>query len=155
MKLSNFINLVNQQLETNMSQSSLELVKFCATETNCNYCAKLVYQRVKTATCSLTYWYDELNEKEPQCGDLWLIQDWYENPVALVKVISSKRSKFCDVGADFAHCEGEGDRSLKYWQNEHRQFFGHELNERGLVFSESIELSLQRFEVLLLNPEWK
>lgn len=29
---------------------------------------------------------------------------------------------FCDVTAEFARKEGEGDLSLEYWQREHQRF---------------------------------
>lgn len=155
MIVSEFIDLVNMRLNRSLVVEDKVIVKFCADETSCNYCAELVYQRIKTATCSLAFCYDELHETEPQPEDLWLIQDWYNNPVALVKVINSKRCKFSAVTADFAAKEGEGDKSIEYWQNEHSRFFGNELTNLGLNFAESLELSLQEFEVLVLNPEWK
>lgn len=50
---------------------------------------------------------------------------------------------FCDVTAELARKEGEGDLSLEYWQREHQRFFTREGH-----FSEDMELIMEEFEVV-------
>jgi uncharacterized protein YhfF len=52
--------------------------------------------------------------------------------------------RFGDVDAEFAWTEGEGDRSLEYWREEHIRFFAAERRP----FGEDTEVVLQRFELL-------
>jgi uncharacterized protein YhfF len=47
------------------------------------------------------------------------------------------------VGAAFAYEEGEGDRSLRYWREAHRNYFG-----RMGRFSEDMMLMCERFRLV-------
>lgn len=123
---------------------------FCSDEFSANYCADLVVKGIKSATCSLAYWYDQLGESEPAIGDYWIITNWQQLPIALVKVEAVKRSKFCDVDDIFAYKEGEGDRSLIYWQKEHEMFFRADCARLNINFYDDIELSLQEFSLVEL-----
>ena len=51
--------------------------------------------------------------------------------------------RFCDVTAEFARKEGEGDLSLGYWRREHQKFF-----LREGYFSDEMELVAEEFEVI-------
>lgn len=41
-----------------------------------------------------------------------------------------------EVSEEFAIAEGEGDRTYRYWWEEHEKFFRKELNTIGREFSE-------------------
>lgn len=50
---------------------------------------------------------------------------------------------FDKVEAEFAYKEGEGDRSLNYWRQEHEAFFTREGS-----FSPTMELVAEEFELV-------
>ena len=47
-------------------------------------------------------------------------------PVCVIRLISIRLVRFCDVTEEFARKEGEGDLSLEYWRKEHHRFFTRE-----------------------------
>ena len=51
--------------------------------------------------------------------------------------------RYNEVDAAFAHEEGEGDRSLAYWREAHRNYFG-----RQGKFSEDMMLMCERFRLV-------
>ena len=44
-------------------------------------------------------------------------------PVAVIETLTVGRRRFCEIDADFAATEGEGDRSLRFWQLAHEEHF--------------------------------
>lgn len=55
---------------------------------------------------------------------------------------------FKDVSAEHAAKEGEGDLSLDYWREVHKEFFTEELEEIGESFSEDMLVVCEEFEVI-------
>ena len=43
--------------------------------------------------------------------------------VAVIETLDVERRRFCDIDADFAATEGEGDGSLRFWQAAHEAHF--------------------------------
>lgn len=68
--------------------------------------------------------------------------------VSIVRVYSVETRPFHAVDAEFAFTEGEGDRSLAYWQAAHHTFFEREALEGGFTFDDDSMVVLQRFEVV-------
>lgn len=56
--------------------------------------------------------------------------------------------RFDEVDEAFARDEGEGDLSLAYWRDAHRQFFTATLPAIGCRFSEDMPLVCERFRVI-------
>ena len=52
-----------------------------------------------------------------------------------------------EVGAEFAAKEGEGDGSLFFWRDAHRQYFTRECDRIGRRFTEDMPVACERFEV--------
>ena len=105
----------------------------------------LVMKGVKTATCSTE---DEPNTSSP--GEQWVVLDSHGNPRCVIETTEVTYRKFGEVDAAFAHDEGEGDRSLAWWRDAHRRYFG-----RLGRFSEDMTLMCERFrlvEVLAQEP---
>ena len=71
----------------------------------------LVLRGLKTATCSTE---DEPNTSTP--GERWIVLDGRGNPRCVIESIEVTYRRYNDVDAAFAYEEGEGDRSLAYWQ---------------------------------------
>jgi uncharacterized protein YhfF len=109
---------------------------------------KLVISGVKTATCSTE---DEPNTSTP--GERWIVLDGRGDARCVIETIEVTYRRFNEVDADFARDEGEGDRSLAYWRDAHRRYFG-----RAGKFSEDMMLMCERFrliEVFSVGPQPK
>jgi len=99
---------------------------------------ELVMKGIKTATCSTE---DEPNTSS--LGEQWVVMDSRGEPRCVIETTEVTYRKFGEVDAAFAHDEGEGDRSLSYWRNAHRRYFG-----RLGRFSEDMMLMCERFRLV-------
>ena len=99
---------------------------------------ELVIKGVKTATCSTE---DEPNTSAP--GERWIVLDGRGEPRCVIETTEVTYRRFNEVDATFAHDEGEGDRSLAYWRDAHRAFFG-----RLGTFCEDMKLTCERFRLV-------
>jgi uncharacterized protein YhfF len=99
---------------------------------------ELVIKGVKTATCSTE---DEPNTSVP--GERWVVLDGGGEPRCVIETIEITYRRFNEIDAAFAYDEGEGDRSLAYWQGAHRAYFG-----RLGRFSEDMMLMCERFRLV-------
>ena len=107
---------------------------------------KLVVDGVKTATCGRY-----LGENLLDYSGLWIVLDGNGQPLCLSETYEITVRRFCDVDAQFAFDEGEGDRSLDYWREVHRDFFTREAEQDGVPFHEEMLLECERFRVLYRN----
>lgn len=53
---------------------------------------------------------------------VWVL-DGRERPLAIIRTTALRLLRFCDVTAEMAAKEGEGDLSLAYWRAAYRAFF--------------------------------
>ena len=123
---------------------------FCADEHNANTCAELIKTGQKTASCSLNHWYESGKEAIPTVGHLQVVVDWNGKPCCIIEIDSVETCKYNEVTAEFAHAEGEGDRSLEWWSKAHWHFFRAECLELNIEPSENMVLVLERFHVVHL-----
>lgn len=107
-----------------------------------NELAALIKQGMKTASCGSLSSYQQ-EDSAPAIGSYNIILDGQNVPVCVTRLVSMRLVRFCDVTAEFARKEGEGDLSLEYWQREHQRFF-----TREGFFSEDMELIAEEFEVV-------
>jgi uncharacterized protein YhfF len=98
----------------------------------------LVIRGVKTATCSTE---DEPNTSTP--GEQWIVLDGRGEARCVIETTEVTYRRFPEVDAAFAYEEGEGDRSLAYWREAHRRYFG-----RLGRFSEDMMLMCERFRLV-------
>ena len=98
----------------------------------------LVLRGIKTATCSTQ---DEPNTSLP--GERWIVLDGQGAPGCVIESTEVSYRRFSEVDAKFAFEEGEGDRSLKYWREAHREYF----SKQGR-FSEDMMLMCERFRLV-------
>jgi len=104
--------------------------------------AILVASGIKTASCgSFACWQAE--DPAPKLGSYNIILNGRDEPVCVIRIISLRLTRFCDVTEAFARKEGEGDLSLEYWRKEHQRFFS-----AAGIFSEEMELVAEEFEVV-------
>ncbi len=109
----------------------------------------LVRQGIKTATTSLTWPYDQGLERHPEVGGYSIILDGSDQPICLIQTTRLERKAFNAVDETHAYLEGEGDRSLRYWQKVHRNFFRDECKRWGIKFHEEITVLCERFKLVL------
>jgi uncharacterized protein YhfF len=96
----------------------------------------LVIRGVKTATCST-------EDQASTPGARWIVRDGRGQPRCVIETAEVTYRRFGDVDAAFAYDEGEGDRSLDYWRNAHRTYFG-----RQGKFREDMMLMCERFRLV-------
>jgi uncharacterized protein YhfF len=98
----------------------------------------LVVKGLKTATCSTE---DEPNISTP--GERWIVLDGRGTPRCVIESTEVTYRRFGEVDERFAYEEGEGDRSLQYWRDAHRNYFG-----RQGKFREDMMLMCERFRLV-------
>lgn len=128
---------------------------FGATEEQADELLGLVLDGTKTATASARWDYDAGPDREaepiPAVGDLAIVLDGRAHPRALIEVTDVRTEAFCDVDAEHARLEGEGDLSLAHWREVHERFFTDvATHDRG--FREDMPVVLERFRLLYPRP---
>ena len=108
----------------------------------------LIVQGIKTATCSALWEWEAEGNPIPQTGLVTIVLDGRGEPLCIVETVEVSVRKYDEVDADFARDEGEGDLSLNYWREAHRNFFSRVLPKFGKEFSEDIPLVCERFQVI-------
>ncbi len=115
--------------------------------------AELTRTGVKTATASSGPLYALEGEPLPEVGEYSAVLNSRNEAVCVTHTTKVYTMPFCEVTADHAYKEGEGDRSLEYWQRVHENFFRAELAEAGLEFSPEMPVVCEEFEVVYSPSE--
>ena len=110
--------------------------------------ALLVKSGIKTATASAAELYALDGEPLPETGDFSVILDSNDDAVCVIRDTKITVTPYCEVTAEHAFREGEGDRSLAYWRQVHEPFFRNELESYGIGFDENMKVLCEEFEVL-------
>lgn len=84
---------------------------------------KLVLNGDKRATTSLYDEYVTNNEKVPKVGDRSIILFDDGRDACLIENVEVIVTEFKNITEDFAFIEGEGDKSLAYYRDEHIRIF--------------------------------
>lgn len=121
---------------------------FCDNEEDANNLAELVKQGIKRATTSLYYLYEIEGDTLPEDGDLSIITDWYGQAQCIIETKKVTIVPFKEVTEEFANIEGEGDKSLKYWQEVHISAFNRHLKAFNKKFSEDMLVVCVEFETV-------
>ena len=108
----------------------------------------LIVQGTKTATCSALWEWEVEGNPIPEAGLITVALDGRGQPLCIVETIEVTVRKYNEVDADFAREEGEGDLSLDYWRQAHRNYFSRVLRKIGKEFSEEMPLVCERFRVI-------
>ncbi len=113
---------------------------------------ELVKRGVKTATCSLMWTFEAEKSPLPQVGELSIVLDGVGDPLCIIETTELQVKAYKDVDVQFAHDEGEGDRSLEYWREVHWRYFAEECAAIGRETDPDMPLLCERFRVVF-NPE--
>jgi uncharacterized protein YhfF len=125
-----------------------EAFSFGDSEELANSLGELVLQGTKRATAGAVWNFEAEGKRLPVRGDLSVVTDWSGKPLCVIETQSVEVVPFSDVSAEFAAKEGEGDGSLAFWREAHREFFTRECAGAGREFSESMLVACERFEVV-------
>lgn len=121
---------------------------FCNNKKDADDLAGLVLEGTKRATASLHKIYEVENEPMPEVGDLSIITDYEGVAECIIQTTKITLQAFKDVPESFAQREGEGDKSLAYWQKAHKWFFGMEAESYGGKFTEDMLVVCEEFELV-------
>jgi len=110
--------------------------------------AKLVLLGIKTGTASAWPIYEMKMEPFPREGGYSVILNEDGEAVCVIQTTKVYVVPFDQVTEEHARKEGEGDKSLEYWREIHRNFFTKELKEAGLNFNEEMKVVCEEFEVV-------
>jgi uncharacterized protein YhfF len=110
--------------------------------------AALVLAGKKRATAGLLWAYEAEGSPLPRAGNLTVVTLFSGEPVCVIETLRVEVVPFCEVDADFAATEGEGDGSLAFWQQAHRAFFGRECQRIGREFTSHAPVVCERFVVV-------
>ena len=103
----------------------------------------------KRATTGLKCLYELEKEPLPQEGQYSVILDSRGLPHCITRITKIEITKFRDISEKYAFIEGEGDKSLAYWRDAHREVFTRECREDfQMDFSEDMECVCEYFEVV-------
>jgi uncharacterized protein YhfF len=108
----------------------------------------LIAQGTKTATCSALWEWEVEGNPIPQPGLVTVVLDGRGEPLCIVETVEVSVRKYNEVDANFAREEGEGDLSLTYWREAHKNFFSRVLPKIGKEFSAAMPLVCERFRVI-------
>lgn len=108
--------------------------------------AKLVLDGEKSATSAWLASYEAEGIDIPEVGDLSIMCDGADRPLALLRTADVRKVPFADVGPEIAQAEGEG--TLDEWKAEHRDFFARECAALGIEFDPEGEVVVEFFEVV-------
>jgi uncharacterized protein YhfF len=109
---------------------------------------QLAIMGIKTATCSALWEWEVEGRPIPVPGQLTIVLDGRGDPMCIIETTEVFACRFNAVDEEFAYEEGEGDRSLQYWQEAHREFFTRTLPKIGKEFNEDMPLVCERFKVI-------
>jgi uncharacterized protein YhfF len=113
-----------------------------------NELIQLILIERKTATCGSLWEWEMEGKPLPKAGDIWVEVDGYGKPVCITETTEVTVRKYNEVNADFARAEGEGDLSLNYWREAHKNYFSRVLSKFGREFSEEMPLVCERFKLI-------
>lgn len=107
----------------------------------------------KRAGTSLLWGHEHEQVAWAEPGDIEVIVDHRNRPSVIARILSVEVKAFCEVDADYAAIEGEGDGSLAYWREAHWDYFSRECARIGRSPDERMPVVCSIFEVLNVLPE--
>jgi uncharacterized protein YhfF len=136
----------------NHNQDQIQMLReafhFCDNEHDANALAELVMLGTKRATASSLWWYEWEQCPLPQIGDLNIVTRWDGTPCCVIETTAVAIVPFDQVTAEFAATEGEGNKSLTYWRDEHWNYFTRECEQYGAVPSLQMQIVCEEFKVI-------
>ncbi len=129
-------------------QRTLAYWHFCDNEQDANECAGLVVRGIKKATSPSLWWYQAHNEPLPVAGELNIVTNWQGEAMCIIETTQVSLVPFNEISADYAALEGEGDKSLAYWQQVHWDYYHRELADTPFTPHEEMPIVCHQFNVV-------
>jgi len=108
----------------------------------------LILAGTKRATAMLLRDVTEADEPMPKVGGFFVVADGAGRPRCVCKTTEVTVKPLKETDARFAFDEGEGDRTLAWWLEAHRQYFARQAAREGFEMHDRIETILERFTVV-------
>lgn len=124
---------------------------FCDNEIDADDCAELVVKGIKRATATSLWWYEKNNEPLPRIGDKYIVTDWNGNAKAIIETIKIEQVPYNKITSKFAEIEGEGDKSLEYWKQVHKEYYTREMKPFNEQFDENMIIVCEHFKTVYLK----
>ncbi|MGB5500733.1 MAG: ASCH domain-containing protein [Maribacter sp.] len=142
-------NMWGDYLDNHLEDAFAEAPKtvhFCDNEKDANECAKLVRKGIKRTTSHSLLGLQCRKEALPKVGDFTVVTDWEGKAQCIVRTTGVKIKPFFSIDDAYAKLEGEGDKSLEYWQKTHWDYYERELAPFNRVPRESMIIVCEEFE---------
>ncbi|MFD4422049.1 ASCH domain-containing protein [Agromyces sp. NPDC058484] len=107
----------------------------------------LVLDGTKRATASLVVEFELDGQPLPRIGSHWIACDSAGRPRAILRSVELRIGTFASVDEQFAFDEGEDDRSLATWRENHSRYWQRVSAGLGFEWTEDHEIVFERFEV--------
>ncbi len=108
----------------------------------------LIVSGAKTATCSALWEWEVEGDPIPEPGAITIVLNGSNEPLCIIETTEVTVQPYQAVDARFAYEEGEGDRSLEYWRQEHWRYFSRVLPKIGKEPAPDMPLVCERFRVI-------
>ncbi len=109
----------------------------------------------KTTTASLLAEFEADGDEVPSAGDLAVLVDSVDRPVALIETIGCRIARLADVDDQHAIDEGEGYANAREFREAHERFWGsylgdlrQRLGDPGYSLDDETLVVLERFRVV-------
>lgn len=108
----------------------------------------LVLDGTKRATATLVAEFAAEEQALPRVGSHWIACDSTGAPRVVLRSTELRVGPFTSVDAAFADDEGEDDRSLESWRENHSRYWRRTAAAIGLEWTEQHEVVFERFSVV-------
>ncbi|WP_261891985.1 ASCH domain-containing protein [Acaryochloris marina] len=137
---------------TDANQSYL-VEQFGDTPELANRLGHLILEGNKTATCSVLWEWEAEQSPLPTVGAKTIVLDGNEIPICIIETVEVNIYPFDQVNAQFAYDEGEDDRTLESWRQEHWKYFSRVLAKIGKEPTLNMPLVCERFQIVYRTPK--
>ncbi|MFE6964153.1 ASCH domain-containing protein [Agromyces sp. NPDC057679] len=108
----------------------------------------LVLDGTKRATATLVAEFEAEGQALPRVGSHWIACDSTGAPRVILRSTELRVGPFTSVDAAFAYDEGEDDRSLASWRENHARYWRRAAAAIGIEWTEQHEVVFERFSVV-------
>lgn len=108
----------------------------------------LIRRGEKSVTFSTPALYAGQRARTPMVGDIVVVTDFAGRPGAVVRTTSVRIAPFNEITAEDSRYEGPPVRPLDAWRRVHWAYFTRELAPLGQQPSETLPVTVERFELL-------
>ena len=108
--------------------------------------ARLIKKDIKRATSHSLLGLQLRQEPLPKIGDFFVVTNWKGDAKCIIRTTSVKMLPYFSIHGEHARLEGEGDKSLEYWQKVHWDYYTRELGAFGRKPLKSMIVVFERFD---------